>query len=320
MNRAELQQKLKGIICATVTPFDDDFELDLGRMHEDAQWWVENGLVEGKACIKVGSMMGEIPQLADAEWPPLVQTAVQAVDGRVPVISGIHGKETKRSIEDALRAQDIGAVGLQIAPPVWNDPNQDDILRYFEAISDAIEIGVMVYNTPWMPYGEIMPETFHKMADFEHIVAIKWCQPRSYEYDVAAELSPKFNLLENGRNLARCYELGGKGFLDEQALAHPEHELKILEHLEAGRYEEGQAMWDAVSGPLGEFYQKLQARSGGQARLKKGVMNAMGHPVGSMRPPSLPLNDAEMDELRDLLRGFGWPVPEPAKAAAAAGD
>ena len=316
MNRAELQRKLKGIVCATVTPFDDDFELNLGQMYDDTQWWVENGLVEGKACIKVASMMGEVPQLRDDEWPKLVETTVKAAAGRVPIISGIHGKETKRSIEDALQAQDLGAVGLQIAPPVWNDPNQDDILRYFEAISDAIEIGVMVYNTPWMPHGEIMPDTFHKMADFEHIVAIKWCTPRSYDYDEAAALAPKFNLLENGKNLGGIYKLGGKGFLDEQALANPQYELQILEHLEAGRYDEGQAMWDAISAPLGKFYQKLQERSGGQARLKKGVMNAMGHPVGSMRPPSLPLTDQEMDELRDLLKSFGWQVPEPAAAAA----
>ena len=319
MNRAELQAKLKGIICATVTPFDDDFELNLGQMYDDTQWWIENGLVEGKACIKVASIMGEVVQLADNEWPALVQTTVQAAAGRVPIISGIHGKETKRSIDDALQAQDLGVTGLQIAPPVWNDPNQDDILRYFEAISDAIEIGVMVYNTPWSSHGEIMPETFHKMADFEHIVAIKWCQPKSYDYDEAGALASKFNLLENGKQLARLYKLGGKGFLDEQALANPQYELQILEHLEAGRYDEGQKMWDAISTPLGEFYRKIQARSGGQARLKKGVMNAMGHPVGSMRPPSMPLSAEEMDELSGMLRGFGWSVPEPAGAAVAAG-
>ena len=310
MNKVELRAKLKGIICATVTPFDDDFELNLGQMYDDTQWWIENGLIEGKACIKVASMMGEIPQLADDEWPALVQTTVQAAAGRVPIISGIHAKETKRSIDDALRAQDLGATGLQIAPPIWNDPTQDDILRYFEAISEAIEIGVMVYNTPWTPHGEIMPETFHKMAEFEQVVAIKWCQSKSYEYEEAGTLSTKFNLLENGPNLARLYKLGGNGFLDEQALANPQYELQILEHLEAGRYEDGQKMWDAISSPLNEFYRKIQSRSGGQARLKKGVMNAMGHNVGSMRPPSLPLSAEEMNELRSLLRSFGWTVAE----------
>ena len=42
MNKIELRAKLKGIICATVTPFDDDFELNLGQMYDDTQWWIEN--------------------------------------------------------------------------------------------------------------------------------------------------------------------------------------------------------------------------------------------------------------------------------------
>ena len=316
MNRKELQQLLRGIIVATPTPFDDDFEVDYGRMGELTEWWVESGLVTGKAAIKVASVMGEVPQLRDDEWPPLVRTVVQAAKGRVPVISGIHGKETKRTIEDAKRAQDLGAVGLQICSPVHNDPTQDDILRYFEAVSDAIEIGIMVYNTPWMPHGSIDAETFHRMADFEQVVAIKWCNPPDYAYEEMQRLAPIFNILENGSNLARCFQLGGCGFLDHEATAYPQYELQILEHLEAGRYDEGQAMWDRLAKPVDEFYVKVNKRSGGQARTKKGVMAVMGRPVGSMRPPSLPLDDQEMSELRDVLIGVGWPVPEAAEAVA----
>jgi 4-hydroxy-tetrahydrodipicolinate synthase len=254
--------------------------------------------------------MGEVPQLADEEWPHLLRTVVRAADGRAPVLGGIHGKDTKRSIADALRAQDLGATGLQVSPPLFNDPNQDDMLRYFEALSDAIEIGIMIYNNPWYPHGEIMTDTFRKMAGFEHVVAIKWCQPRSYEYSEMEALAPHFNILENGSNIGECFRLGGNGFLDEQATAYPQHELAILALMEAGKFDEGQALWDSVTIPLRDFYQKMTARSGGQARLKKAVMAAMGMPIGAMRPPSLPHSDEEIGELRELLRGFGWPVPE----------
>lgn len=80
----------------------------------------------------------------------------------------------------------------------------------------------------------------------------------------------------------------------------------MLELVEAGKLDEAQALRDSVSLPLGEFHAKIGTRSGGAARVKKGVM---GHPVGSMRPPSLPLSDEEMGELGELLLGFGWPVP-----------
>jgi len=309
MNREELKDLMRGIIVATPTPFDDNFEIDHGKMANLTDWWVDSGLVEGKAVIKCVSVMGEVSQLADDEWPFLVRTVARAANGKVPVIGGIHGKDTKRSIDDAKRAQEMGAIGIQVSPPLFNDPNQDDILRYFQALSDGIEIGIMIYNNPWYPHGEIMADTFMKMADFEHVVAIKWCQPRSYEYGEMEALAPHFNILENGTNLAECFRLGGVGFLDEQATAYPQHELDILAFLEAGKYDEGQALWDSVTNPLRDVYVKMTERSGGQARLKKAVMEAMGMPIGSMRPPSLPHSEDELDELRGLMRGFGWPVP-----------
>ena len=310
MRRDELRQLLKGIIVATPTPFDDGFEVDLGRMAELTRWWVESGLVTGKAAIKVASVMGEVPQMRDDEWPPLVRTVVQAAAGRVPVISGIHDKDTKRTIEDAKRAQDLGATGLQIAPPLYNDPSQDDILRYYEAVSDAIDIGIMIYHTHWMPNCRIEMDTFAKMADFEQVVAIKWSVPSDVPYEEMQRFTGTFNILDNSNQPVRCSRLGGHGFLDHQATAYPPYELRVLELLENKQYDEAQKMWDRLSKPVDEFYAKVSKRSGGQARTKKGVMAAMGQPVGSMRPPSLPLNDREMNELRDILKGIGWPVPE----------
>ncbi len=311
MRRDELKRLLRGVIVATPTPFDDDFEVDYGRMAEMTEWWVQSGLVEGKAVIKCVSLMGEGPLLAEDEWPHLVRTVVRAADGRVPVMGCIHAKDTRRSIADALKAQELGATGLQVSNPLFNNPNQDDILRYFEALSDAIEIGIMVYHTPGHKHGEIMPDTFRKMADFEQVMAIKSGQISTWEEMEA--LAPLFNILENGPNVGQCFRLGGQGFLDDNATAYPQHDLTILGLLEAGKFDEGQALWDSASPALADFYRKLTVRSGGEARLKKAVMAAMGMSMGPMRPPSLPHSAEELDELRGLLRGFGWPVPEEAR-------
>jgi 4-hydroxy-tetrahydrodipicolinate synthase len=309
MNRAELRERLQGVVGVTVTPFDDDYEVDYGRMADITRWWVENGLVKGKAMLKVASVMGEGPQMRDDEWPALVRTVVQAADGKVDIIAGTHCKDTKRTIEDARRAQDLGAVGLQIAPPIFNDPDQDDMLRFYEAVSDAIEIGVMVYQNHWLPYGGIEAGTFHKMADFEHIVAITWASYEGCPDEAMVELAPKFNLIENGNDRVGFHKRGGRGFLDKTAVAYPPYELKMWDLLEAGRYDEAQAMWEAVDVPLAALGAKIRERSGGQARFKKALMNVMGHRVGHQRPPSLPPTDAEMDDLRELLASFGWPVP-----------
>ena len=309
MNRNELRNVFKGVVGVTITPYDDDYEVDYGKMYDLTQWWVENGMVRGKAMLKVASVMGEFPQLRDDEWPPLIRTVVQAAKGKIDIIAGSHYKDTKRTIEDSLRAQDLGAIALQIAPPAFNDPNQDDILRFYSDLSDAIDIGVMVYNTPWQKHGAINAETLHKMADFEHIVAIKWANHDDCQPAEMPALSKKFNMIENGNDRVGFHKAGGDGFLDKSSIAYPPHELKMWELLEANQYDEAQNLWDTIDAPIQALAQKAGKVSGGQARFKKMLMNAMGHGVGDQRLPTLPASESEMNELKSLLSSLGWPVP-----------
>ncbi|SVD57718.1 uncharacterized protein METZ01_LOCUS410572, partial [marine metagenome] len=102
MNRDQLRKVFRGVVGVTITPYDEDYEVDYGKMYDLTQWWIENGMVRGKAMLKVASVMGEFPQLRDDEWPPLIRTVVQAAKGKIDVIAGSHYKDTKRTIEDAL--------------------------------------------------------------------------------------------------------------------------------------------------------------------------------------------------------------------------
>jgi dihydrodipicolinate synthase/N-acetylneuraminate lyase len=323
VRRNELQKLIQGAICTLPAPFDDDFHVDYGRMYELCVWLVDQGLATGNSVLKVAAAEGEGNQLADDEWPPLLHAVVRAADGKVPVMCGISHKDTFRTIEDAKRAQDLGAVGIQVSPPIFNDPTQDDMLRHFEAISDAIEIGVMIYNTPWysmnlapmyggrlFSIGNIYPDTFVKMADFEHIVAVKWAVPEEVEFEEMRKFVHIFNVLDNNTNLIRCHKLGGRGYIHTYNSAYPPHDLKIWELLESKQYDEAQKLYDSVKTPeAAAFRAKIGKRSGGLARMKKGIMAVMGQPVGASRPPSLPLTDEEMDELRKVVEGWGWPFP-----------
>jgi len=310
MRREELKKLIMGPILTAPTPFDDEFEVDFGKMAAATQFWVENGLVAGKSVIKVAAAMGEGPMLSDDEWPYLLRTVVQAAGGKAAITCGIHYKDTKRTIEDAKRAQDLGAIGLQITPPVFNNPTQDDILRYFEAVSDAIDIGIMIYNNPWFPHGNVLPETLLKMADFEHVAAVKWSVPEGQDYEDMRKFADIFNVIDNTASPVRCHKLGGRGYVQTTVGSYPPHALHIWELLESHRYDEAKVQYEKVMVPLRKLYDKFSQRSGGQARLEKGMMALMGRPMGASRPPSLPLSGDEMAELRQLLLSFGWPVKQ----------
>ena len=309
MTQEEVRQLIVGPAVAVPAPFDEAGEIDCGTMHELTQWWVESGLTKGNGIIKVAAALGEGPMLDDTEWPALLRTAVRAADDRATVMCGLHYKDTRGVIEDAKRAQGLGAVGLQVCPPIFNLPSQDDMLDHFGALSDAIDIGIMVYHTHWMRGGAIDIDTFLKMADFEHVVAIKWNPHQGQTYEDMARLVERFNIIDNSVSPVRCARLGGHGFVQTSAMAYPPHDLRVWELIQAERYDEAEELYDSVQTPLRAFDARISVRSGGQARGTKALMAVMGRPVGSSRAPSKPVNDEEMAELREIVRGFGWPMP-----------
>ncbi len=226
-------------------------------------------------------------------------------------MGAVHYKDTVRAIEDAKRAADLGVIGLQVSPPVFNHPSQDDMLRYFGALSDAIDIGIMIYNTPWLPKGGIYPDTFREMVDFEHVVAIKWHPPEGVRYEDIFDLADTFNIMDNAANPVACHRLGGRGFLSDGVGAYPPFFLGVWDLMEAGRYHEAQAEWDKGIVPFRDFYARAAEKSGGEGKVEKAMSEIMGLPMGPPRPPSIPLDDEEMAELRALMMSWGWPVPEP---------
>lgn len=309
MNLDAIKQLLIGPIATVGTPFDDEFEVDYGKFARLTEWWVEQGLVKGRAVIKVAAAMGEGPQLRDEEWPALLRTAVQAANDQAAIVCGLHYKDTIRQIEDAKKAQDLGAIALQISPPVHNGPTRGDVIRFYEDVSNAIDIGIMVYNTQGMLGDLITPDDYRAMADLDNVVAIKWSAP-GYDYEEIFDLKDKVNIIDNTKDPTRNHRLGGRGFINWTSEIYPPHDLTVWDSMEAGRYQDARDRWFAVYDPLSEFAARVGAVSGGQARVKKGMMKVMGMDIGDSRPPSLPLSASELDELRELLIGFGFPVPQ----------
>ena len=309
MPRENLRDLIVGAAAAVATPFDENYEVDLGKMYDLTQWWVANGLVKGNGIIKVAAAAGEGPMLDDPEWAALLRTTVQASEGKATVMCGLHYKDTKRTIRDAQVAQDMGAHALQVCPPIFNDPSQDDLLDYYGDLSDAIDIGIMVYHTHWLKGGRIDTDTLLRMSDFENVVAIKWSPHDGQVYEEMEEFVDRFNIIDNTVNPVRCAQHGGHGFVQTSVEAYPPHDLKVWELIQAEQWDEAENLYRSVQGPLRKFGEKINHRSGGQGRVMKGILEILGEPVGSSRPPSKPLNDEEKRELRGIIEGFGWPIP-----------
>jgi len=309
VTRDELRRLIQGPIAAVSTAFDDRFMLDLAAMEDLTEWWIDNGLVTGKTVLKVAAAIGEGPDLTDEEWPRLLGTVVSAARGRVPVVCGLKPKDTLHSIDDVRRAQDLGAIAVQIDLPFFHHPTQDDIVRFFADISDATNIGILIYNTHWFGAPSMTAESMLRLVDAEHVVGIKWDVPADEDYDEMRKFAHLFNVIDNSLQPVRAHQNGARGYINWTVDVYPQYELKVWELLESGCYAEAQNMLDRLYMPLQELSVKVGRRSGGYS-MHKALMALMGHPVGPPRPPTLPLSPAHLAELREILLGLDWPVAE----------
>lgn len=310
LDRKTLQNFIQGVIVTTPTPMDEDYNIDLGRTADITQWWVEQGLGTNNAPLKVCAAGGEGPDLSDEEWESVVKTTIASAGPDAVVMCALKSKNTLHTIEDAKRAQDLGVIGLQIDLPFFHHPNQDDYVRFFTDISDAIDIGIMIYNTFWWGCPGVLPETMLRLKDAENVVSLKYSSPPDRDYDEMQEYSHIFNIINNGGKPVRCHQLGGRGFISSTATAEATHELKTWKLLEENRYDEAQSEIDKTQSVLGEWRKKATAESGGYQHLKA-YMTAVGRDVGKSRPPSHWPSGKLMDELSSIIRDLGWPIHRP---------
>src|SRR5262249_47721668 len=190
------------------TAFDDGFALDLPVMADLTRWWVEQGLVTGKAVIKVAAAMGEGPDLGDDERWRLLRTVVDAAAGKAGVVCGLEFKNPLHTLADAKRAQDLGAIGVQIPLPIFHHPTQDDYVRFYTRVSDALDVGILIYDTFWFGAAPIGAETLLRLKDAERVVAIKWDVPEGEDFDEMAKFSDTFNVIDNSLQPVRAHKLG----------------------------------------------------------------------------------------------------------------
>jgi 4-hydroxy-tetrahydrodipicolinate synthase len=158
----------KGVIPALVTPFRD------GAIDEDAfVALVERQIASGvHGLVPVGTT-GETATLSHDEHRRVVELCVQTARGRVPVIAGAGSNATSEAIALAQHAKTVGADAALIVSPYYNRPSQEGVFRHFEAINDAVQIPVLVYNVPSRTGSDMTNETLERLSALPNIVGIK---------------------------------------------------------------------------------------------------------------------------------------------------
>ncbi len=163
-----MKSLFKGVATAMITPFNEngvDFE-ELKRLI-DRQ-------IEAKvdALVIIGTT-GEPATMTEEEKRETLITSVKHANGRIKIIAGTGANNTQKAIEASIFAESIGCDGVLCVTPYYNKCTKNGIVKYYEAICNAISIPVIAYNVPSRTGVNITPDVAARLADIPNIYGLK---------------------------------------------------------------------------------------------------------------------------------------------------
>ena len=178
-------QSLIGTGVALVTPFNNDFTIDVEALRRIVNFSIDGGV---EYLVVLGTTAENATLSAD-EKELVINTVIEVNAGRLPLVLGVGGNNTLKIVEE-LKTRDLSAFeAILSVSPYYNKPTQEGIYQHFKAISQASPLPVILYNVPGRTSSNMLPSTVIRLAsDFENIVAIK---------EAAGDLVQAMQLIKN---------------------------------------------------------------------------------------------------------------------------
>ena len=325
----EMKLRTKGIFHLSLTPFDCEGNLDVPALKESIRMVTQNPQLEGEDVVFIAlGTTGEFYAMSEEENRKVVDIVTQEVNGKFPVMIGSGRAGTKNTIDFSRYAQSAGADALLIVPPYYTMPTTDGVIRHFESIAEAVDIGITIYNNPaasklWLPVSVIQ-----RLSKVDNIVGLKenTNNPMSF-LSMIQNIDPEdmaiFAGLAHFMYQFMCFH-GCTGYVTEM--------LNFAPHLVLDLYHAGQAkdaagvrhaadqmnlFWNWVFRLAAKHSQIPSAVHPGNQlptdmpyyqAANKAAAQLCGMPSGTARAPMEQIPEEEIPELRQILKDMGCHV------------
>lgn len=293
MRPAELKERLVGVMSFSITPFTRDHGLDLPTLERHLDRMADSGVHQ----IAITGAVGEFYALTFEEYVSVIRASLAVVGARVPVLVGI-GHSTRIAADLARCAADEGAAGLLVNPLYLAVPGIDGLVRHHEALSEAADLGQVVFSTRGSPFG---PDELARLAQIDHVVGLK---------DELGDLERFLGCIERlGDRIAwingmaepytsAYFAAGATCFTTGLANFAPEIPLEVYAAARAGDFE---ACNRLVRERVAAIAALRRRRPGYHTSVIKEALEILGRPVGPCRLPLTELRPDDRDDLRRVL-------------------
>jgi 4-hydroxy-tetrahydrodipicolinate synthase len=297
-----MYEHIFGIVPPMTTPFRADNTLDEDALRMETRYLVEQAKVHGLA---VCGSTGEGHTLTTQETRRITEIVIKEVQGRLPVITGIITDSTAAAIERGKAVKDLGVAALQVTPPHYLfRPDDDAMLKHFEALAKGTGVPVMIYNV--VPWAYLSPQLLTRIiTNVEGVIGVK---QSAGDMKLLADL---ILLLGNrGRIMSAVdalmypsFILGAHGAIAAILAAVPTLYVQLWDAVVAGDHKQALALhekllglWNAMG--AGENGNNLPANA-------KTVQALLGRKSGLPRPPMPVSSPAQTAAIRGTLQAAG---------------
>ncbi len=291
-----MRTRFTGVGTALVTPFRKDGSIDEAAMRRLVRRQLDAGIHFLSPC----GTTGEAPTLSHAEKLRVVALVVEENAGRVPVLAGAGGYDTRDTIALVHDMEKAGADGILSVTPYYNKPTQEGLYQHYKAIAESTPLPIVVYNVPGRTGVNVDVVTIVRLANIANIVGVKEASGNVVQMcEIFASVPDDFILLSGDDPLTvAAMAIGGRGVISVASNAAPAEMVQIVEMAEKGDFASARRLhtW------LLPFCQVNFVES--NPIPLKAAMAAMGLLEEHYRLPLVPPSAAARDKIMRVLQNL----------------
>ena len=229
-----------GCGTALVTPFTTSGALDEAAVRRLTRRQIDGGIHFLVPC----GTTGESPTLSDTERQRVVEIVVDEAAGRIPVLAGAGGYNTREVIGLAREMERVGASGLLSVAPYYNKPSPEGMYQHFRSIAESTALPVIVYNVPGRTGCNIDVATLVRLAAIPNIVGVKEASANMTQMcEICRALPGDFNVLSGDDAFTLpLMAVGGRGVISVAANEAPTEMAQMVEAAERGDFKAARAL------------------------------------------------------------------------------
>ena len=286
---------LRGLGIALITPFTQDGEVDYKALARLVEYQIQNGA--DFLCILATT--GETPCLSREEKEKIKNLVVEINKGRLPILMGCGGNNTKAVIEEVQSTDWSGISAILSVCPYYNKPSQEGLYQHFKAIANASPLPIVLYNVPGRTGVNLKPETTVRLAnDVDNIVAIKEASGNLEQVDEIIKNKPEgFDVISGDDALTfSMVASGAAGVISVIGNALPKEFSRMIRLEFKGEYEAARNIHHKFT----ELY-KLLFVDGNPAGVKA-LLHEMGFIENVLRLPLVPTRITTVQKMSEILK------------------